>query len=350
MRPALPLILSLLLAPPLILGQIDSLPANRGYTAERCKTSADCRSGRTCRHAVNESSVECTASSYSLLCECLPQSSLVPCSGFDCGTGELCSNQVLAAGRAARGVCISASFAKSLQQLNPSVIVLDPSDAQVTPDDPIETDLNGKTLVPCTSSSQCGEGRICYNANARMACVSDAAGVSLLCVCFPNGGLRSCQGKDCADGEFCSNQVAEEGRLETGACISQRVAEAAAEHMLGMEIVRHGVCIEVEALRHLPPEVLLYEKDRLARVLCDRNGSCATPGHMVRYRRRAMMMEGYCEIVGCAERVKKVNSLRYRRGMTVPSATDDLDFTVFAAKYESSLEERILRSLIRVGL
>lgn len=311
MRPAL-LLIFLLLELLLCTGQSDSLAAHRGYTADRCKTSAECRSGRTCRHVVSSRSVECTATSFSLTCECLPQASLVPCSGFDCGTGEICSNQVQAADRATRGVCISAAFAKSLPQLNPNIVVdTNPVNSQSTP---AETNVTGKTLFPCTTPSQCADGRLCYNTNVRMACASRSIGISLLCVCVPNGSFRSCQGKDCEDGEICSNQVGEEGRLENGACISQQVAEAVAEQLPGVAIVRHGACIDAEALRHLPREALVYDEDRSAMVLCDGNQSCATPGHMVRYRGRAMMMANYCQIVGCEERVKRVNSPRYRSG------------------------------------
>ena len=63
-----------------------------------------------------------------------------------------------------------------------------------------------------------------------------------------------------------------------------------------------------------------------------------------------MMMKKYCERAGCEERVMEVNSLRYKKGMRVASKTDGLEYTVFAARYETRAEEAVLATAVRMGL
>ncbi|PXF44036.1 hypothetical protein BWQ96_06209 [Gracilariopsis chorda] len=109
------------------------------------------------------------------------------------------------------------------------------------------------------------------------------------------------------------------------------------------------------AVHHLKGErlknALLYKSDVLARVLCDENESCATPGHMVIYRERAMMMRSYCELAGkCTERFLKVNGLKYERGKRVGSLSDGLSFSALAARFESKMEELVLKTAVHIGL
>lgn len=111
------------------------------------------------------------------------------------------------------------------------------------------------------------------------------------------------------------------------------------------------VCVDARALAHLPRDALVYEEHRKARVLCDVRGACATAGHMVRFEGRAMMMRSYCAVVGgCVERVMRVNSPRYRRGLVVKSRTEGLVFTAFAARYGTKVEEGVLATAVHVGL
>lgn len=112
-----------------------------------------------------------------------------------------------------------------------------------------------------------------------------------------------------------------------------------------------GICIDAEALRHVDRSEMVFEEDRYARVVCDVNGSCATGGHMVRYgERQIMMMKRYCEMVGCVEKIMKVNSPRYRRRMEVESRTKGLRYTSLAARYGTSVEEGVLVGIIRMGM
>lgn len=112
------------------------------------------------------------------------------------------------------------------------------------------------------------------------------------------------------------------------------------------------VCIDAEALAHLERKDLVFAEHAWSDVLCDSAGSCATGGHIVVYSGRPMMMERYCALAaaGCEWRKKYVNSPRYSRGRRVPSKTDGLEFTAFAARYQTKVEERVLVAAVRVGL
>ena len=118
------------------------------------------------------------------------------------------------------------------------------------------------------------------------------------------------------------------------------------------ELERANVCIGVHHLGKFEKRDLVFSNHRLTRVLCDVKDSCATPGHMVLYRGKGMMMRSYCDVVkgGCETRVMNVNSPRWKRGLTIESKSDDLSFTAFAARWESKVEEGVLQSAIRVGL
>lgn len=109
-------------------------------------------------------------------------------------------------------------------------------------------------------------------------------------------------------------------------------------------------CIAAKSLGHLPQHMLVYKHHVLGRVLCDAQGSCATPGHMIHFHGEAMMMMTYCGRVGCEEDVMHVNSPRYRRNLRISSDTDGLTFTAFAARYGSLAEENVLRAVVWMGM
>ncbi|CAN8062543.1 unnamed protein product [Agarophyton chilense] len=111
-----------------------------------------------------------------------------------------------------------------------------------------------------------------------------------------------------------------------------------------------AVCIGEHHLVHIPRDQLLYSSSRFARVLCDSQNSCATPGHIVMVSGKPMMMRSYCAKTTCAPRIMKVNSPRYKRAARVDSHTDGLIFTAFAARYESTAEEHLLRTFVHIGL
>lgn len=110
------------------------------------------------------------------------------------------------------------------------------------------------------------------------------------------------------------------------------------------------VCVDATALRHLPREELVFENHAFAKVLCDQQGSCATSGHIVSFHGQIMMMQTYCDVVGCEKQVMEVNSPRRRRRLRVPSKTNGLEYTAFAARFSTRTEEVLLKGLIRLGM
>ncbi|KAI0560287.1 hypothetical protein FGB62_118g03 [Gracilaria domingensis] len=114
---------------------------------------------------------------------------------------------------------------------------------------------------------------------------------------------------------------------------------SAAEENLGT-----NTCIASKLLDHMSPELLLYKNSLKAHVLCDVDGSCATPGHILVYQGRSMMMSSYCSHVECKRRVMYVNSPRYKRKLRIPSKTKHLEFTAFSARYGTKLEERLMQT------
>lgn len=124
--------------------------------------------------------------------------------------------------------------------------------------------------------------------------------------------------------------------------------------------VSSGVCIDARVF-HADAKLhgqRLFKDDRMARVLCDPSGSCATPGHMVVFHATAMTMSRYCRIIettlngqaSCTNRNMLVNSARYVPGLRIQSSTHHLQFSALAARFETRVEEFVLRNAIHIGL
>lgn len=113
-----------------------------------------------------------------------------------------------------------------------------------------------------------------------------------------------------------------------------------------------GVCIAADALVGLDALDMVFAENRRAGVLCDQFDSCATPGHMVEFRGRAMGMKDYCAKDGihCVKRTKLVNSPKMKMGLRIQSKSTHLMFTAFSASKETWLETRILAALLRLGV
>lgn len=111
------------------------------------------------------------------------------------------------------------------------------------------------------------------------------------------------------------------------------------------------ICVDARALAHLAESDLVFPSHRRARVLCDGVGSCATAGHIVVWRDVAMRMQSYCERhASCVRRSMLVNSPRLKHGLRLTSRTDGLEFTAFAARFNTRLEEQVLTRLVHIGL
>lgn len=189
-----------------------------------------------------------------------------------------------------------------------------------------------QTGEECFKSTECEGSRECrYIGGDSLEACDDRKG----CVCVPLNLVRCTQNSDCPGGERCLLSS------ENPFCVSNDIDD---------DGKRKKVCIAVHSLKHLSREDLVYEQDVSAIVLCDDKNSCATPGHIVHYKGRAMMMKTYCEDVGCTETVMKVNSPKYQKALRVASNSQHLSFTSFAARYETRFEESMLRTAVHMGL
>lgn len=169
------------------------------------------------------------------------------------------------------------------------------------------------TFDTCDSSSDCVEGERCITGSVE--------GIEFYSVCYacgesPSDYMESIDFKD-ADSNDCSS----------------------------------AVCVSVESLGHLPMHELVFPVHRRASVLCDSSENCATPGHMVLFEDKPIMMRTYCQFVpqGCTRRVKYVNSPRMKAGIRIPSKSSHMQFLAFAAKHESRVEQILISAVIRLG-
>lgn len=61
-----------------------------------------------------------------------------------------------------------------------------------------------------------------------------------------------------------------------------------------------------------------------------------------------MRMSSYCREVPCVRRLIQVNSPRYKRELLIRSNTAGLQYTAFAARYNSLVEEIFFRAAVRL--
>lgn len=190
-------------------------------------------------------------------------------------------------------------------------------------------------FASCTKTADCNVDRA-FCAPSKVNETDDTV-AARTCVqtCLENG--------QCQDDELCA-RLEDKALANYPFCASRQ----AVENTDGLD---EYVCVDASALDHLRREELVYAEHVMARVLCDAQGACATPGHVVRFNGRAMMMRSYCAAVGgCARDVMLVNSPRYRRGLMVGTKTQGLEFTAFAARFETRVEEHVLATAVHLGL
>lgn len=206
---------------------------------------------------------------------------------------------------------------------------------------PSAIEADSKCFKECITSEDCGESAVCDSAS------TTGAGDRKVCfdICKSNG--------ECEDGEVCATWDAV-SVFGIGLCIKRDIVESnpifeELESAKTSPVVENVVCVDAAAVRHLQPEELVFARQVIAPVLCDKWGSCATAGHIVRYKGVGMMMKRYCGMVGCVRQVLAVNSPRYKVGLRLLSKTEGLEYTALAARYESVVEERVLSTFVRLG-
>lgn len=178
------------------------------------------------------------------------------------------------------------------------------------------------------------------------------------CVCtgFVKG-LKCSEGRaTCLDGDRCRRLVNTNLELCVSCARDSDVLLGyAVEDVKGGDETCGGVCIAASALTDvLPRERLVFAAHARRVVLCDAAGSCATPGHMVVFHGEPMMMKTYCartQPAGACTRVATaVNSPRMQLGLRLQARTRGLQYTAFAARYGSGMEERVLQTLLHAGM
>lgn len=239
----------------------------------------------------------------------------------------------------------------------------------------------------CVSNTECAGLRVCADFDPAKLCALTDLEPDQNCVCvpiIPNQQFCSCISDNCVEGDICvGNSQLSAGKPQQGSCTSSKhsgLSRLDCTPRLPLALselpspqpssqpetvdstlqpttppspspsATLQVCIDATALTHLQPHQLLYKLHPHATVLCDQFGSCATPGHIVRYKRSTMMMKTSCRIKGCTQHTVRVNSPRYARGIRVESKTSGLQFTAFAARHETRAEESIMALAVRLGL
>lgn len=229
-------------------------------------------------------------------------------------------------------------------------------------------DQSGLTMDSCNQTAHCKVPRKCVTGftDQPKPCNTDQG-----CVCFPSSPPLCNASEECQTGEVCAYYSTDPTRLF---CVSENAVDrystlfekgtepspvAQPDEIEGdsstvqpaqVPDIPETICIAIHSLKHFDPKDLVFDKHPLARVLCDRNGSCATPGHIVLVSGTPMMMKTYCAKVTCDTHVMPVNSPKYRRRLTVESNSDGLSFTTFAARYETRTEEVIISAALRLGM
>ncbi|KAI0558942.1 hypothetical protein FGB62_178g027 [Gracilaria domingensis] len=274
-------------------------PSEEKLNFDVCQSSDECAGTRRCENQIS-ADVDCSATTE---CRCIPSDNATCTSDDECDDGESCI------GFGSLKVCFSDNAPLpgeegSGMETEEPLLTVEP---EFTTEEPIPTD----DILGLSESE-----------------------ISVEIEASPSPTAEECQDdRDCPDGQFCEEI---DGR---------QVCEPVSN---GDEEV--SVCISTHHLSHMNQEELLYSTHRVARVLCDENNSCATPGHMIKYKNTAMMMSSYCEKVGCTSKIDTVNSPRYYPGKLVKSHSDGLEFTAHAARYSTRVEERMLSIAVRVGL
>lgn len=235
--------------------------------------------------------------------------------------------------------------------------------------------LHQYTGYKCQTSSECASSRWCVDWDTFVLCSS----FSSVCACVDIDHYICLSSADCLDGDICVKGTSDSYYcwsceaeydpsqafpVDNGNCHSGGGGGSGGGEATGGMPGGGGagnnkpsgdsanVCIAVDALHHVRREELVFKHHKRAAVLCDQNENCATPGHMVLYRGKAMMMSSYCmqALIFCKRRIKLVNSPRMKAGLRVPSRHPELQFTALSASKQTFVEHAILQVLLHLGV
>lgn len=333
-----------------------------GVGLDYCRTDDNCAGSRSCYFSINDPVVFCNETTPNCYCrhgdrtECLASE--------DCSTGERCYLHTQSTNGAEEKFCWSCRL-----QLTPKLLI--PTDDN--PPSCKDVWLGNYTGDICSGNYRsCAGNRKCVqflDDNSTDLCAYSTEP----CFCLPTELKKCTSSAACENGERCarnengSTACFSCGRVEAderftavdddavcttpspSALTDTRESPSPSPSVKLVESIppEPQPCIAVSHLTHLGARGLVFQKHVRASILCDPSGSCATPAHMVTFHEQAMMMKTYCSIIGtCSKRVGWVNSPRMDLALRVSSNTEQLMFTAFAARYESTFEEMLLRLLI----
>lgn len=315
---------------------LDSI--NSGLNFANCMSDADCYGDRRC---VSPNGVEGDENCFQefSMCVCVPRTFTKCSSDSNCTFGELCVYNAFQPSHCSIG-----------RDGDSPIADFDDEDSGVpfpecSPDDSAEitVETKKKTYDLCRSSDDCDDS---------LQCSAISSSSASICMCMP-ALLAFCENKDdCNIDEDCYRTSIDPPRCASTSGIDNFADKPikTGNNKIGL---KGDVCIGTIHLTHLSRETdLVFQKDIPARVLCDHFGSCATAGHMIVFDDKVMTMATYCDMLGhwCEKRQSNVNSPKYRRALRIASKTPRLFFTVFAARQQSVVEERVLQLAVRIGL
>lgn len=212
---------------------------------------------------------------------------------------------------------------------------------------------------PCESDDECDDRERCwkpYGTDSLAFCTSRER-MNAVCklqpdLCAPRGACKSDDDCDALDNEICFTPIGND--RSSSFCIRRtRLAKLCEDHeefcleASPLSEVGEGSCIDGNVLREHGVQGV-FKGDRLGWVLCDKQGSCASEGHVVVWQGQAMSMKTYCSTTSCERKVISVNSPR-GWGVRLQSRTEGLRYTSVAGRWATALEERVLGSLVRLG-
>lgn len=327
------------------------------FTLGPCRNQQHCATGRDCYSidAFAENIVQLCAPNVTT-CACFPlnmETCTTVGSNEECVNGEICQE--------------FSSTAKAC--LAPDFVQLPSMKADKQMGNLIQGENNGLTFDRCEHNIDCAGGRECLVPTSQQLKQCDG---DKKCICVPLK-INACKkAQDCViEGENClivkDMSVCASKKLEIeiedgnemrslieGTVDIRRPQSLSSENDENEETKddNGGICIAMKELRHLDRDDLVFKKDQHAHVLCDVFGSCATAGHIVEFDGVTMMMRSYCDIVkeGCERWRMKVNSPKLKWKRRIRSRSPRLEYTALAARYETNVEERILRVVSRFGL
>lgn len=318
-----------------------------GLTFDYCQFSSDCKGSRSCKARVNVKE-DCVFG----YCACAPPTENICVSDEECISGEVCVRTPTASFS-----CISESAKNATNALFYTPMFTKPGEPLLT-ESCFSTDLkfikeantrqatsSGNTYSECSSSQDCRSPRECigFSKDFKPICCEDQGFDG--CTCIPHDFTTCSENSDCSDGEICEKESKDINFcLATDANLWLSLI-----HPTSLEPSEEDVCIGVHSLVHLSFRDLTFDTHRTAKVLCDKNNSCATRGHMVWFNGKPMMMRSYCDQVGCSEKKMLVNSPRRKAGLRLESETNGLQFSAYAARYGTETEEGVLGIVMRVG-